>query len=195
MSVTVSNLLAGPGTLYTAPFGSTEPATAQTAIAAPWTDVGGTEGGAALAIKTGWLELKVDQVLDTPARRLTSRDLSIKTNLAEATLANLAIASNDAAPVASGTGATATSTFTPSQGMGSFAPTNIAVLIQGQAPPQASQTSIKNRRVIARSVHNTAGTGFDMKKDGQVLLGVEFHCLFVSSVIAPYVVIDDLSTP
>jgi hypothetical protein len=195
MSVTVTNLLAGPGTLYSAPFGSTEPATAQTAIAAPWTDVGGTSGGATLAIKTGWLDLAVDQVLDTPARRLTSRDLSIKTNLAEATLANLALAMNDVAPVTSGTGVTAQATFTPSTGPASFVPTNIAVLLQGQAAPLAGQASVKNRRVIARSVHNTAGTGFDMKKDGQTLLGVEFHCLFVSASIAPYVVIDDQSTP
>lgn len=195
MPVAVTNLLAGPGTLWSAPFGSTEPVTPQTALTTPWVDVGGTNGGADLMVKTTWFDLAVDQIVDTPGRRMTSRDISVKTNLAEATLANLALALNEASTtvVTSGTGVTAAATFTPSNGIGAFNPPSVACILQGNAP--AALATTKFRRVILRAVHNTAGTGFSLKKDGQTFLGVELHTLYVSASIAPYIVTDDLSTP
>ncbi|MGH8571195.1 MAG: hypothetical protein ACREX8_01290, partial [Gammaproteobacteria bacterium] len=96
MAVTATNLILGPGSLYTGVFGVAEPA--DTAVASPpgagWTDVGGTSDGVTLTVNQEFTELAVDQIVDVPGRRLTKRDMTIGTNLAEPTLDNLVVAMN-----------------------------------------------------------------------------------------------------
>ncbi|NIB31141.1 hypothetical protein HBB16_04465 [Pseudonocardia sp. MCCB 268] len=50
-----------------------------------------------------YTELAVDQIVDVPGRRLTKRDMTLQTNMAEPTLENLAVAMN-AGTVTAGTG-------------------------------------------------------------------------------------------
>src|SRR4051794_13000795 len=107
ISVTATNLTAGPGVLYTAAFGAAEPA--NTAVntgpdTGVWTDVGGTQDGVSLTIKQDFFELECDQIVDRVASRLSKREMMVKANMAEPTLENLALAANGGGTVTTGTG-------------------------------------------------------------------------------------------
>lgn len=192
MAVNVTNLLAGPGVLYTGAFGAVEPATVKTAPAVAWTDVGGTQDGLTLKINRELMELEVDQIVDVPGRRLTKRDVNLSTNLAEATLENLAIALGEpvATVTASGTGVTAAALFEPTNDISAFMPGYNALLFDGTAPGVG-----KNRRVLARKVMSIESVEASYKKDGQVLIPVTWATHYISAAVKPYAIQDDRSTP
>ena len=184
MAVTVSNLILGPGTLYRGLFGATEPTESginTTPAASAWTDLGGTTDGVTLTINQEYTELEVDQIVDIPGRRLTKRELTISTNLAEATLANLALTMNNLSSVTTGSSA---STLTPAFDTSATQPTYFALIFDGFAPDG------KRRRVIARRVLSVDNTEFAYKKDEQSVFTVTFSAHYVSSVIAPFVILD-----
>lgn len=177
MGVTTSNLTSGPGTYYDGLFGATEPATPATTPATGWTDVGGTMDGIKLKIAEDWLELTVDQLLDTPERRRTKRELSIATNLAEGTLDNLANVLNEPTPAA----ATANvRTLEPTTGLAAFSPAYRAAIHDGQGPAGG------NVRVIIRKSLSTEGTEFAYEKDGQRAFTVTRVAHHVSDSIKPF---------
>ncbi len=186
MSVTATNLIQGPGTLYTDTFGATEPA--DTAVAsAPggtFTDVGGTQDGVTLKVEQTYKELEVDQVVDVPGRRLTKRDMQVSTNLAEPTLANLAIVLNGGTVSSGGTGGTSYSAYDPAMDTAATQPTYRALLFDGFAP------NGKPRRVIVRKVLSIEAIETAYKKDDQTLFPVTFGAHWVSSSIKPFRVID-----
>jgi hypothetical protein len=184
MSVTVSNLTQGPGTLYTGAFGAAEPAdsaVSSTPAASAWTDIGGTDGGSTLKVDMTYSELRCDQIVDVPGRRLTKRDTSIATNLAEPTLDNLAVALNG------GTIDTQSgySTYDPIDDTSATQPVYIAVLLDGYAPGGAYR-----RRVIIRRVLSVAGVETAYKKEDQTFIPVTLAGHYVSSAIKPFRVID-----
>ena len=176
MSVTSSNLIQGPATLYVGAFGVTEPADVGTAPGAGWTDAGGTRDGVELTIAKDYAVLSVDQIVDEIGRTVTSRVVSIKTVLAEATLENLARAINETAP--------ASDTFTPDTGLSAFQPGYQAVLLDGIAPGGF------RRRVIVRKVLGTDSVGTAYKKDGMTVIPVTFTGHWVSTSIVPFVIED-----
>jgi hypothetical protein len=178
MPVTATNLIQGPAELFIAPFGTAEPATISTAPAPAWVDVGGTQDGVTYAVELEFSELSVDQVVDIPGQRITKRVTKVKTNLAEATLANMAIALNELAAVV------AANKLTPSNGLAAFTPNYAAILLQGIAPGGF------RRRFIARKCLQTGNTESAYKKDGQLLIPVEFTGHYVSSSIAPFSIED-----
>lgn len=183
MAITVSNLIQGPGTLYYGTFGATEPADAainSTPAASAWSDVGGTSDGVTIEIARDYAELSVDQTVDVPDRRLTKRDFSISTNLAEPTLEMLALISNDTAPT-TGSGF---KTHEPVNTTAATQPTYKALLFDGYAPGQF------RRRVIGRRMLSTDTTTFAYKKGDQTVFNVKWNGHYVSSSIAPYKVID-----
>lgn len=176
MTVTSTNLIQGPATLYYAPFGTTEPATIATSPASPWVDLGGTKDGVELTIADEYSVLSVDQIIYEVERRRTGRVVSIKTQLAEATLENLARAINNTAP--------ASSALTADDGLTAFAPAYGAVLLDGIAPGGF------RRRAIVRKVLGTDNVASAYKKDGQTLVPVTFTGHWVSASIRPFVVTD-----
>ncbi|MCU1617793.1 MAG: hypothetical protein JWO98_5333 [Frankiales bacterium] len=177
MSVTTTNLIQGPASLFIGAFGATEPTFATPAIPVGFVDLGATNGGCKLTIKQTYSDKDVDQIADIPGTTLKSRETSLATSLAEATLANLAIALNElAASVTSGT-------FTPGTGQPNE-PNFSSVLMKGLAP------NGKTRLVILRRALNTASTESEWKKDGQTLIPVEFAGYYVSDTIRPFTVID-----
>lgn len=186
MSVVVSNLIQGPGTLYQGLFGATEPA--DTAVnttpqASAWSDVGGTKDGVTIEINREFAELAVDQIVDVPDRRLTKREFVLSTNMAEVTLANMALVSNDTAP-SSGSGfLKLTPTFTSA----ATQPTYIALLFDGYAPSQF------RRRVIGRRMLSTDTITIAYKKTDQTVLNVKWSGHYVSAAIAPYAITDQTS--
>jgi hypothetical protein len=186
MSVTVTNLAQGPGTLYTGAFGAAEPADSAvntTPAASAWTDRGGTDGGVKLVMTQTFSELKVDQIVDSPGRRLVKRDFNIQTNLAEVTLENLALAMNGGT-AASGSGF---KTLTPETASSATQPNYIGAILDGWAPNQ------KRRRVIARKVLNISNVESAYQKDAQTFVPVDFAAHYVSNVIAPFYIQDEVA--
>lgn len=177
MSVTSTNLIQGPATLYVGAFGAEEPLTVDAAPGVDWVDVGGTRDGVELIIAKSYAVLSVDQIVDEIGRTVTERKVSVKTVLAEATLANLARVVNETAP--------STGVFTPDTGLAAFSPDYQAVLLDGIAPGGA------RRRIIVRKVLATDSVGTAYKKDGMTLLPVTFTGHWVSTSIAPFEIEDD----
>lgn len=181
--VTVDNLTQGPGTLYYGAFGATEPTDAAVNTTPPsssWTDLGGTTDGSTITLNQTWSELKVDQVIETVGRRLTQRDTMVKTNLAEPTLANLALSLNNTAP-ASGSGYL---TLDLDAASSATQPTYRAFILDGYGP------SGYRRRAIIRRALNTSNIELAYKKDGMTVIPVEFASHYVSSSIKSVHVVD-----
>lgn len=186
MPVVTTNLLAGAGNLYHGKLGATEPTDPTTAIvtgAEGFNSVGGTQDGVTLNVNVEWLELTVDQTLDTPARRVTKREATLATNLAEPTLARLVLALNGGDITAGALGAY--ETYEPSMDP---EPDYSALLLEGRAPGVG-----KVRRVIARKCLQIDEVGQEYKKDGQTLLPVNFATHFISETIRPFALIDQLT--
>ncbi len=194
MAVTVTNLIQGPATLYkgvqyTGSYDhSTEPGdTAINAVpaASGFTDLGGTQDGVNLEVNREYAELEVDQIVDVPERRLTKREIAITTNLAEATLENLALISNEATTsVTTGSGF---KTFIPTITTSATQPTYTPVILDGYAPSQF------RRRVIGRRMLSIDPVQTTYRKDGQTMWNVRWAGHYVSSTLAPYKVIDQTS--
>ena len=184
MAVTTTNLIQGPATLYTGATDATEPLDTAigTAPGAGWTDVGGTTDGVQLSIAQEFSELAVDQIVDVPGRRLTRRDLTLTTNMAEPTLENLASGMNlPSSAVTTGTGF---KKLEPSSDTSATQPNYKALILDGFAPEQLM------RRVIVRKVLSTANVDFAYQKDAQTVFTVTWSAHYVSPSIKPFAVID-----
>lgn len=181
MPVVATNLTQGPGTLYTAPFGTVEPADADVANdpGTGWGDVGGTRDGVNISMNLEYSELEVDQIVDVPARRLIKRDMALETNLAEPTLDNLTIALNSGV-VSSGSGF---KSYEPTSDTSATQPTYRALLMDGFQGE-------KRRRIIVRRALSTENVEFAYKKDDQTVFSVTFSAHYVSSTIKPFKVVD-----
>lgn len=187
MAVVGTNLVQGPATLYKGAFGATEPADTAVNTTPPsssWTDLGGTNDGVKLSIDQTYTELEVDQIVDRVGSRLTKRDFTVETTLAEPTLTNLSISLNGGTS-ASGAGY---SSFEPSFASSATQPTYIALLFDGWAPGGAY-----NRRAIVRKCLSTEALELAYTKDKMTVYGVKFTGHYVSSSIAPVHITDQTS--
>lgn len=186
MSVTTTNLIQGPGTLYSGAFGATEPADTAvntTPAASAWTDLGGTQDGAKLGVDQTYGELEVDQITLRVGSRLTKQDFTIETSLAEATLENLSLTLNGGTS-ASGAG---WKSFEPNVSSSATQPTYFAIILDGYAPGQY------RRRIIGRRMLNTDSVELAYTKDKQTLIPAKFAGHYVSSVINPFHIVDQTS--
>lgn len=187
MTVTAGNLIQGPATLYTGAVGTAvEPtsiagAASGAAPATGWTDVGGTQDGITLGDESSWSDLTVDQLVIAPDTRRTGRKLTVKTTMAEATLANLALAMSNSAPAAG------LLQFDDGLANGGFIPTFTALIIDGIGPGGF------RRRIKVRKCVSSASVEMAYKKDGQTLVPVTFQAYYVSSAIRAMVIEDAIS--
>lgn len=190
MALTVTNLIQGPARLWTGAFGVAEPL--DTAVGtdpgAGWTDAGGTQDGVSWEVNQEYSELEVDQIVDVPESRLTKRVETIKTNMAEATLANIKIAFNGGTI----TVAASNQAYDPTMDTSATQPTYLAVILDGYAPRLAAGTTMR-RRVIMRKTLSVESVASSYKKDGQTLIPVTFKAHYVSTSIVPYRIIDQLT--
>jgi hypothetical protein len=193
VAVTAINLVAGPATVYTGAFGATEPAASAVSSApasAAWTDMGGTDGGVKLNIDLDYFTLEVDQITDRVGSRLQKREVTVETNLAEVTLANLKTAVNGGTITATA----AYQTFDPLNDSSATQPNYTAMIIDGFAPlGTGGASATARRRFIVRKVLNTDAVGMEYKKDGQTFIPVKFTAHYVSSTTAPFAVHDQLT--
>jgi hypothetical protein len=193
VAVTSANLVAGPATVYTGAFGATEPAsTAVNTVpsSAAWTDIGGTDGGVKINFDLDYFALEVDQIVDRVGSRLQKREITVETNLAEATLTNLRMALNGGTISSSA----AWSAFDPLNDNSATQPNYTALIIDGFAPlGTAGASASARRRFIIRKVLNTDAVGTEYKKDGQTFIPVKMTAHYVSGTTSPFVVHDQLT--
>jgi hypothetical protein len=185
MAVTATNLLAGPASLYAGVFGATEPldtALNDAPTSPAWRALGGTNDGATMNISQEYYQFEIDQLTMAPESRMTELGITLATNLAEATLENLAQAMNELqAAVVTGTG---TKSFEPTVVDSSVSPNYAALILDGHAPAGF------RRRVIARKCLSTEGVETAYKKDGMTLFPVTWTLHWVSDSIKPIRCID-----
>lgn len=188
MAVTSTNLIQGPATIYQGLFGAAEPADTavnSTPQASAWADCGGTQDGVTLSIDQTYGELDVDQIVDRVGSRLTKRDFSVKTSLAEPTLNNLTLVTNGGT-TASGAGY---ASWEPSFASSATQPNYKAILFDGWAPGASPFT----RRVIVRKVLSTDAVEMGYTKDKQTIFAVTWTGHYVSSAVAPVHIVDQTS--
>lgn len=174
--INTSNLIQGPAEVYVGAFGAAEPATPMAEVDEEvWRFLGATDGGATLNVETEWSDLIVDQLVEVAERRLVGRNSSIATSLAEATLANMAVALNADAPTTTGN---VTELTVAGGGLEAFKPNYFAVLLRG-ASPNGGQ-----REVIIRKALSTESVESAYTKDGKTLIPVTFRSHYVSKSIA-----------
>jgi hypothetical protein len=172
--------------MYTGLFGAAEPA--DTAInstpqASAWTDAGGTADGVKLVVDQTYTALEVDQIVDRAGSRLTKRDMSVETVMAEPTLENLSMLMNGGT-AASGAGF---KSYEPASASSATQPNYSAVLFDGWA------VSSYRRRVIVRKTLNVESLELAYTKDKQVGLKAKFAAHYVSSAILPLHIADGTS--
>jgi hypothetical protein len=183
VSVTSTNLIQGPATLYSGLFGATEPADSAintTPAASAWTDMGGTQDGVKLSVNQTYSQLEVDQITLPVGSRLTKQEFTIETSLAEATLENLAVTLNGGV-TASGAG---WKSLDPNVTSSATQPNYFACLLDGYAPNQF------RRRIIGRRMLNTDSTELAYTKDKQTLIPAKFSGHYVSGSITPFHIVD-----
>ncbi len=186
MSVTVTNAAQGPGTLYIAAFGATEPldtAVNTTPATSAWTDLGGTQDGVKFTVDQTYSEMEFDQVVDRVGSRLTKRDFMVETSLAEVTMANFTYALNGGT-AASGAGY---KSFEPAFDTAATQPTYRALIVDGYA-----ENSYR-RRIIVRKTLSTDATEASYMKDKQTLFPVKWAAHYVSASISPVHIVDATS--
>lgn len=178
MSVTVTNLIAGPAGLWVGSFGSAEPTGNAQPVAGSFVDCGGTDGGVDAEIQQNYFIYDgLDQVAGNVDARLTGQVTKISTNLAEATLANFRVALNQLTSAASFVEVDPTLT--------GQSPNFSAVLLRGMRPGQGGP-----RTVIMRRGLSTASIKSSYKKDGVTYVPVEFTGFYVSQSIKPFKIDD-----
>lgn len=188
MGVNVVNLIQGPATMYHGFFGTAveiPSANINTtpAVSAGWRDTGGTLDGVTMEIEIEWSELLVDQVVDVPGRRMTKRDMSVNTQMAEGTLENL-VASLNGGTSATGTGF---KSYEPEMDNSAVDPDYSTILIDGIAD------NSRRRRIHARKTLQTESVESAYKKDEQWVIPGKFSTHYVSSSTPPFKITDATS--
>lgn len=184
------SLVQGPGTLYIASYGAVEPSNGSVGSAPDsgvWTDLGATLGGVELSIEEEWEEIELRQIPDRPMRRLKRRRLSIKTELAEPTLANLGYALNDTTSLSAGSGWDA---YAPADRSEGSVLTYHALIVDGWAPGFQPGGQHKRRRLVIRKCLSVDNVQLKYSKDGQSTYTVTWTCHYVDSTTPPFRVID-----
>jgi hypothetical protein len=185
----ISALVQGPGTLYSGVYGSvTEPTDAAVNLApaasAGWGNDGFTSGGIQIIITQTYAELDADQIVDSPGRRITKREVTVGTQLAQPTLENLSLAMNGGTVVT----ASAYKTFDPLTAVTATQPTYTALILDGWTP----ELNAGNRRFIGRRSLSTDKITTDYQKDKQTFFSVIFNLHYVDSTHALFHITDQL---
>jgi hypothetical protein len=166
----------GPGSLYAAPVGSTEPATLAATLDAAWVDLGYTEDGHTVKMTTNVEPVPVAEELDPISYEPTGREMSVSFALAQITATNLSRALNGGT-ITAGTGIV---TFEPPA---SDEVTRLALLWE---------SADGNERWIFRKCIQTGDVEIARKKaPAKATIPVEFMLEVVAGGSAPFVAIFD----
>lgn len=165
-----------------------------------WTDVGFTTNGLELSYEPNYGEVAVDQMLDAARLFKQSMKVTVKTEFAEATLANLFVVMNQASGYAAAgdpkatDGGAVSNTITGVEVLGGSLgdyPVERSLAAVGQAPKPASGSS--ERIYYAARVMSISTSSFGQKRDSATTFPVEFRLLPVASTSNAYGKIIDRS--
>lgn len=182
----------GAGSMYTGPFQATEPLDTAVNVApqaSAWTDTGFTNDGLSLMLNQEFATMTVDQVSDILGRKMTQRDVQVKTNLAEVTLENLTLGLNSGT-ITTGAGPAAWKKYTPVFSGAELQPNYFASILDGYAPSSPAGVS-KRRRLIMRRCLSIDNVEVAYKKDELTLIPITLGCHFVDGSTAPFLIIDE----
>jgi hypothetical protein len=84
----------GPGLLYVAPIGTTEPTTGSGAMPSAWTAIGYTDNGSMFTSETTFEDIEVEEELDPIRTTATKRKTTIDFEMAEINATHLSVAFN-----------------------------------------------------------------------------------------------------
>ena len=184
----------GPATLYTAPFGTTEPA--WTAITSsplsPWTDCGAIADGTSilLEVEHTLTDIAVEQLIDPVGARVSKRVIQVTAALLEATQQNMVLAMNQMATITTGSGY---SVLDPLTTPTSLQPQYTAILIDGYAPTTGTVETSCRRRMIVRKTLSASKIDLEYEKTKPTTYSTTWSGYYVSSSVAPFEIIDQTS--
>lgn len=189
------NIVQGPATVYTGPWGAIEPAYGNLTSppnSAIWTDVGGTADGSSvlLEIEHTFSDLRVEQLIDPVGARLSKRVIQFTAALEEATLQNMNLAMNQLLQITPGVGYSVADLQAT---IGSTQPQYTAILVDGWAPTTGTTESQCRRRMIIRKCLSSSKVDLEYEKDKPVLYNTTWSSYWVSSSISPVEIIDQQS--
>lgn len=191
MTITPYNLVQGPGDLYLAPFGSVEPTDANaTVVAGPpggvWQGVGATEADVTLEVDVTYDDLKVDQLIDLVGARATDRQITLKTQLREVTLTNMANAMNSLVTT------TVSGSYTvlePVTASNATQPLYSALVFDTWAPTLATGQPAR-RRIIVRKVLSKPKIQLISGKGKNAMYDVTWQAYYVSATTPLFHLVD-----
>lgn len=164
-------ILTGVGTLYKAPVGTAFPALTATP-AAPWVSLGETDGGVKITPDQTIQAIRSDQRTGSVKAIRTEEDLTVETNLKHATLENIGILlGNSVTDTPPGAGTIGTREVALHRGS---EVTEYALLFRGSY--QSAYGNYPAQYELPRGYFD-GPTGQEYKKDGEVLLPVQFVAL------------------
>lgn len=190
MSIVPFNLCQGPATLWWGAFGTSEPA--DSAVSSPpgagWTDVGGIADGTSVLFEVDltYTDQGVDQLVDPVGARLTKRMIQITAALAETTLANLTLCTNQLMTTSVQSGYTTADPLTTSS---ATQPTYTALIIDGWAPTLSTGAAARRRIILRKSLSNSK-IALEYEKAKGSVYNTTWTGYWVSSSVAPYHVVD-----
>lgn len=193
IAVNAANLTLGPARLYLAPVGAAVPPDSAVTPSgptnppsAPWTDVGGTDGGVQFTVEGTLTDLQVDQIIMPVGSRLTDLKMSIQTKLAEVTLANMTAAVNSITSSGSGTGYITEDILITSA---ATQPTYTSMIIDGWAPTLSTGASALRRIVVYKALAQPKVTLMYDRKN-QASYDVTWTVYYVSQSVNPVHIVD-----
>lgn len=183
MAVDPANFAMGPADLYVGDFGAAEPLPTQvngTPAASAWDNPGATLGGIRFVETKAFKELECDQLVETVERRVTKKEVTLATQFAEVTFANMVLAMNGGT-VSSGTGY---EMYEPAEENSGTAQTYKAVILDGTGG------SGLRRRIVIRKVLSTENVETAHGKEDQTVIPATFTSHRVSSSTKSWYVVN-----
>lgn len=176
MAFNPSAVTTGPGILYVAPLGTTEPTSASATLDPAYRQIGYTNEGSTFSFDFSSADVEVAEELLPIRTDVTGQSAKLAFSMAEATRANLLLALNQGA-----------------------AGTNNASGVEPPAPGSESRVMIvldtyDDSRWLFRQVLQTGSLAIDFKKaPAKKLLPVEFKLEFPSTGLRPFKVFPSAS--
>lgn len=156
----------GPGRLYFAPLGTTEPTTASAALPSAWRPVGYTENGTQIDINITAEDIMVAEEYEAIDNVMVSRTVTLTVEMAEARKRNLLLAT--------GGGAAGTDDGTPFE---LAAPgSEVGVMLVWDSDLDTPTSS--NRRILFRTAKSTGTISMQRRKAPQKsTIAATFNCV------------------
>jgi len=178
--------------LWYAPFSTSVPADSAfgTNPGAGWTDVGGTQGGIMAEIDNTYMQQVVDQIPIAIGGRLTKQAITVTTQLAETTLANLNLSMNGLMQITAQTGYTTADMQTATS---ATQPQYSTLIVDGWAPTTGTTEISCRRRLVIWKVLSQGKATFAYEMDKNSVYNVSFQAFYVSGSIGPWHSVDQTS--